>query len=146
VARWGDEVAPDGVVDRSQIARHAFGDPDERAWLEGFIWPRVGQRVAAFREQALAADPPPCAAIVETPLLFEAGLDGMYDATIAVIADEAVRSERAGARGHHGVDERAARQLPQAEKAARATFVVHNDGSIADLDAQLSDVLAKLTA
>jgi dephospho-CoA kinase len=144
VARWGADVAPGGVVDRSAVAKHAFAADGERAWLEGLIWPLVGARVAAFREEALAADPPPRAAVVETPLLFEAGLDGMYDATIAVIADEEVRAERAGARGHHAVDERTARQLPQDEKAARATHVVRNDGSIAALEAELSDVLGKL--
>ena len=73
--------------------------------------------------------PPPPAAVVETPLLFEAGMDGAYDATIAVVADEALRAARAQARGHEAVDERAARQLSQDEKAARATYVVRNDGS-----------------
>ena len=146
VERWGDEVAPDGVVDRSAVARFAFADDDERAWLEGFIWPRVGERVAAFREKAMSASPAPRAAVVETPLLFEAGLDGMYDATIAVVADEEVRAERAAARGHHGVDERNARQLTQDEKAARATYVVRNDGTISELDAQLSAILGKLNA
>jgi dephospho-CoA kinase len=144
VERWGPEVAPDGVVDRSAVARAAFSGDDERAWLEGFIWPRVGERVAAFRETAMSASPPPPAAVVETPLLFEAGLDGMYDATIAVVADEEIRAERAGARGHHGVGERNARQLTQDEKAARATYVVRNDGTISDLEAQLSDILGKL--
>lgn len=144
VERWGEEVAPDGVVDRSAVARFAFADDDERAWLEGFIWPRVGARVGAFREAAMSADPPAAAAVVETPLLFEAGLDGMYDATIAIVADEQVRAARAAARGHHGVDERNARQLTQDEKAARATYVVRNDGEISDLEAQLSEILAKL--
>jgi dephospho-CoA kinase len=82
--------------------------------------------------------------VVETPLLFEAGMEEAYDATIAVIADEDIRSARAAARGHHGVDERASRQLSQDEKAARATYVVRNDGSVADLEARLSEVLAKL--
>ena len=144
VERWGPDVAPDGVVDRSAIAKRAFADADERAWLEQQIWPRVGQRVMAFREEALASDPPPPAAVVETPLLFEAGMEQAYDATIAVVADEAVRSERAAARGHHGVDERAARQLPQHEKAQRATFVVENDGTVEELEAKLSEVLGKL--
>ena len=144
VDRWGDDVAPDGIVDRSAIARHAFADPDERAWLEQQIWPRVAQRVMAFREGAQTASPAPKAAVVETPLLFEAGMDGVYDATIAIVADEEVRAERAAARGHHGVDERAARQLPQHEKAQRATFVVHNDGTEAELEAKLSEVLGKL--
>jgi dephospho-CoA kinase len=101
--------------------------------------------VWAFREEQESADPAPKAAVVETPLLFEAGMDGIYDATIAVVADEAVRRERAAARGHEAVDERATRQLPQAEKAQRATFVVHNDGSETDLERTLSDVLAKLS-
>lgn len=144
VGRWGAEVAPDGVVDRSAVARKAFAADGERKWLEELIWPLVGARVASFREGALAAEPAPKAAVVETPLLFEAGLDGMYDATIAVVADEAVRNERAAARGHHGVDERNARQLPQDEKAQRATFVVRNDGTVEQLESQLSEVLGKL--
>jgi dephospho-CoA kinase len=145
VGRWGQEVAPDGVVDRSAVARHAFASDEERAWLEGLIWPKVAERVGAFREEALAADPPPRAAVVETPLLFEAGLDGIYDATIAIIADEEVRSERAGARGHQALDERTARQLPQEEKARRATYTVRNDGSVDELETELSEVLAKLS-
>ena len=82
--------------------------------------------------------------MVETPLLFEAGLDGIYDATIAVVADEDVRAERAGARGHEAVDERASRQLPQDEKARRATYVVRNDGTVDELETTLSEVLGKL--
>ncbi len=144
VARWGQDVAPDGAVDRSVIAARAFADPDERAWLEQQIWPRVAQRVVDFRAAAEAAGPDTPAAVVETPLLFEAGMEGAYDATIAVIADEAVRAQRAGARGHAAVDERAARQLTQQEKADRATYVVQNFGTVDDLRAALSSVLAKL--
>ena len=144
VARWGPEVAPDGVVDRAAIARHAFAEPAERAWLEGLLWPLVGARVIAFREEADSAEPPPVAAVVETPLLFEAGMDAAYDATIAVIADEQIRSGRAADRGHEAVDERAARQLTQDEKAARATYVVHNDGSVEDLQSDLTVILSRL--
>jgi dephospho-CoA kinase len=144
VDRWGDGVAPGGVVDRSAVARHAFASPEERAWLEGLLWPRVGERVVAFRAAQDDADPRPAAAVVETPLLFEAGMEGAYDATIAVIADEDLRRERAAARGHEAVDERSARQLTQDEKAQRASFVVRNDGSVTDLERELSSVLAKL--
>jgi dephospho-CoA kinase len=83
---------------------------------------------------------------VETPLLFEAGLEGGYDATIAVVADEDVRAARAAARGHHAVDERSARQLSQEEKAARATYVVANSGTIEQLELALAAVLDKLDA
>ncbi|MBS1870699.1 MAG: dephospho-CoA kinase [Actinobacteria bacterium] len=144
VARWGEEVAPDGVVERAAVAARAFADPAERAWLEGVLWPRVGARVLAFRERAQALDPPPPAAVVETPLLFEAGMEGAYDATIAIVAPEQVREERAGMRGHAAVAERTSRQLSQEEKAARATYAVVNDGSVGQLEARLSEVLAKL--
>jgi dephospho-CoA kinase len=144
VARWGAEVAPAGEVDRAAVARRAFAAPQERAWLEGLIWPLVAARVAAWREDAARRDPPPAAAVVETPLLFEAGMEGVYDVTIAVVADEGVRDERARARGHHGVDERSARQLSQEEKAQRATYVVANSGSVEELELALADVLEKL--
>ncbi len=144
VARFGPDVAPDGVVDRSAVAQRAFADPNDRKWLEEQIWPLVGARVAGWLEQARAATPAPRAAVVEVPLLFEAGLEGLYDATIAVISEEPVRAQRAAARGHAVVDERAARQLSQEEKARRATFVVRNDGTKEDLLRRLSEVLDKL--
>ncbi len=144
VARFGAEVAPAGVVDRAAVARRAFATSEDRAWLEGQVWPLVGARVAQWLEQARARQPAPPAAVVEVPLLFEAGLEQMYDATIAVIADESVRSQRASERGHALVDERAARQLSQEEKAQRATFVIVNDGSVEDLERKLSAVLGKL--
>jgi dephospho-CoA kinase len=132
------------VVDRSAVAARAFATPEDRAWLEGMIWPRVGERIAAFVAQARATDPPPRAIVVETPLLFEAGMESVYDATIAVIASEELRAERALGRGHAALDERNARQLTQAEKSERATHTVMNDGSPDDLETALSEVLVKL--
>jgi dephospho-CoA kinase len=141
VARWGDEVAPDGVVDRHAVARRAFATPEERAWLEDLIWPKVSERIGEWRAVESTRAP---VLVVEVPLLFEAGNEAAYDATIAVVADDEVRADRARARGHEAVDERTARQLPQHEKAERATFVVHNSGTLEELEEELSSVLAKL--
>ena len=145
VERWGPAVAPGGQVDRSAVAARAFAAPGEREWLERLLWPQVAERVASWLEQVRARRPAPRAAVVETPLLFEAGMDGAYDATIAVVAGEELRRERAAARGHAAVDERAARQLGQEEKARRATFVVRNDGTPQDLERELSSILDKLS-
>jgi dephospho-CoA kinase len=142
VARWGESVLADGRVDRSAVAKFAFASDEERHWLEQLLWPRVGERVGAWR----AAQKDAVALVVETPLLFEAGLEGNYDATIAIVADEAVRAQRAGARGHAAVDERTKRQLTQAEKAARATYAVENSGTLRELEQELSGVLEKLIA
>ena len=145
VERWGPEVAPDGVVDRAAVARHAFSSPADRAWLEQLLWPRVRERIARWRAEQAAREPAPPALVVEAPLLFESGSDTSYDVTIAIVADDRVRAGRAAARGHEAVDERAARQLSQQEKAQRATYAVENSGSIAELEAKLSSVLGKLT-
>ncbi len=142
--RLGPEVAPDGRLDRSLIAERVFGDDEARAWLEGELWPRVGQRVTDWKQEVEALDPAPPAAVVEVPLLFESQMEAAFDATIAVIADESLREERAGARGHAAVSERNGRQLSQAEKAERADFEVRNDGTLDELRHTLSQVLAKL--
>jgi dephospho-CoA kinase len=144
VERWGAEVAPGGVVDRAAIARRAFADEGERRWLESVLWPRVGETVATWIAQTRAKRPAPSAAVVEVPLLFEAGMEGLYDATIAVTAPEELRRERAAARGHELQGERVARQIAQEEKARRATFAVENDGDEEELERKLGEVLAKL--
>jgi dephospho-CoA kinase len=142
--RWGDDVLVDGRVSRPAVAKRAFASDEERTWLESQLWPRVGQRVMEF--VAEERDPLPRALVVEVPLLFESGLDRGYDSTIAVIADEEIRAQRAGSRGHEAVDERTKRQLTQEEKADRATYVVRNDGSLGELEEQLSVVLERLNA
>jgi len=144
IERWGEEVAPGGRVDRGAVAKHAFAGDDERGFLEGLLWPRVGRRIAEWREAESAREPTPRALVIEVPLLFESGMNHGFDATIAVVADEEVRRERAAARGHESVDERTARQLSQEEKARRATFAVANSGTLGQLESRLSDVLAKL--
>ena len=144
VERWGPKVAPGGAVDRAAVAERAFATPEERTWLESILWPRVRVRVAQWREELERREPRPAAAVVEVPLLFEAGLEDAYDATIAVTAPESLRAQRAGARGHAALEERSARQLGQEEKARRATYEVVNSGSIADLERTLSAILVKL--
>ena len=143
--RLGDSVvAMDGSIDRSAVAARVFDNSEDRAWLEGMLWPRVGARIAQWKSECDSRQPPPAAAIVEVPLLFEAGMEGVFDKTIAVVAEEDLRAKRAEARGHTAVAERSARQLSQDEKAARADFAVRNDGSREELKAELSRILATI--
>jgi dephospho-CoA kinase len=148
VARWGPELAPGGVVDRTAIAERAFANEEDRVWLERLLWPLVGERISAWLREVRAGSvngrAAARAAVVEAPLLFEAGMEKLCDATIAVVATEQLRRARAAGREHALIDERVARQLSQEEKARRATFVVHNDGTEEDLERALSEVLEKL--
>jgi dephospho-CoA kinase len=142
--RFGPAVAPAGTVDRAALAEQAFARPEERSWLEEVLWPRVGARIAQWREELERLSPPPRVAVVEVPLLFESGMERAFDATIAIVADEQVRRDRASARDHRSLDERTARQLSQEEKAARAAYVVANNGTVEQLERALSSVLENL--
>jgi dephospho-CoA kinase len=141
-ARWGEEVAPPGEpTDRGRIGGIVFADPTELAWLESTIHPAVSAATAAW----IAGLPAETEfAVIEVPLLFEGGREKVFDTTVSIVAAEDVRRERAAARGHALVDAREARQLTQEEKADRADHVVVNDGSVDDLEAALSALLAKL--
>jgi dephospho-CoA kinase len=101
----------------------------------------VGRELDAWRRQL---DPGIELAVVEVPLLFEAGMGDAFDVTVAVVADDELRRRRSEARGGTLFDERSGRQLTQDEKAAQADHVIRNDGSLEDLERELSDLAAKL--
>jgi len=141
VERWGPEVAPEGKIERGKIGEIVFADPEQLTWLEAQIHPLVQRRTA---EWLLSLPDDTEVAVVEVPLLFEAGGEVAFDTTVAIVTADQVRRERAAARGHALVDEREARQLTQAEKAERAEHAIPNDGSVEELEQRLSALLEKL--
>jgi dephospho-CoA kinase len=141
VERWGPEVEAGGSVDRGRIGEIVFEDPGELSWLESQVHPLVGERIGAWLE---SLPPETRFAVVEVPLLFEAGMEGAFDVTVSISSSEDVRRPRAEARGHRLVPEREARQLPQEEKASRADHVVLNDGTVSELEDRLSELLDRL--
>jgi dephospho-CoA kinase len=143
VERWGADVAPSGAVDREKVGALVFGRPGELAWLESVIHPRVAAKIVDWRTN-LPDDAR--LAVIEVPLLFEAGMDGMFDAVVSVIAPDEVRAQRIAERGIGAAAEESGRQLSQDEKAKRSTHVVVNDGSIEHLEERLREVLRELTA
>jgi dephospho-CoA kinase len=144
--RWGKRVIVDGRVDREAVAEIVFDQADELAWLEGVLFPRVGERITAWRADLERVPDGPDVAVVEVPLLFEAGIEGAFDTTVAVVAGEEERRRRADERGHLGLEGRAARQLSEEEKASQADHVIRNDGTLADLERGIGELLEKLKA
>jgi dephospho-CoA kinase len=141
VERWGDQIAPQGSVDRARVADRVFADRDELAWLESITHPRVGAHVLAWR-QGLGDEVE--VAVVEVPLLFEAAMEDAFDATVAVVAGDSIREGRLGERGQPGLAGREGRQLGQEEKARRADHVLHNDGTLEQLEEQVRALLERL--
>jgi dephospho-CoA kinase len=148
VDRWGSAVMSGDSVDRSQIAAHVFSSPQEREWLEALLWPKVREQMASWRQSLLASATPPRLMVVEVPLLFESGIDKEFDATVVVTAKDDLRLHRAEKLKGAGVAallQREAHQLSQAEKAARATYVLDNSGTVDELRLKIED-LTKLLA
>jgi dephospho-CoA kinase len=141
VEHWGDEVAPGGEVDRERIAAIVFEDPDQLKWLESQLHPRVGAHVLEWRQALPEAVE---LAVVEVPLLFEAAMEGAFDATVAVVADDQVRDRRLRERGQGGLAGREERQLSQAEKEERADHAIRNDGTLEELEAEARRVMEAL--
>jgi dephospho-CoA kinase len=124
-----------GTTDRRRIGEVVFADPDQLAWLEGLLHPRV-RRVT---EEWLAGQDGPVA-VVEIPLLYETGGDKRFDQVVVITAPADVREARTGRAG----DRRSNRLIPDDEKVARADFAYVNDGSLDDLDAFVGRVLEQL--
>ena len=143
VKRWGEEVLLDGGIDRGRVGAIVFERPAELAWLEAVLHPLVGERVARWRH-SLPDDTP--LAVVEVPLLFETGMESGFDVTVCVVAPDPTRSTRSRERGTALLEPRDGRQLSQDEKAQRATHVIANDGSLAELEARIANLVPQLIA
>ncbi|NDY43151.1 dephospho-CoA kinase [Dissulfurirhabdus thermomarina] len=148
VRAFGEEVlAPDGSLDRNRLRRLVLDDPGARSRLEAIVHPEVRDRLER-RLEALAARGHRVA-VVEVPLLYEAGWEDRFDGVIAVTAPDDVREARLARR--HRIPPGEARrwlraQMPQEEKARRADLVVRNHGDAADLARQARHLAAALKA
>ena len=142
VGWWGDGILDDaGRIDRSAVARIAFGDPDERHRLERLTHPRIESGRKAIFDSAPADAP---ALVIDAPLLLEAGLETECDAVIFIDASRETRAGRVART--RGWDEGELRrredsQLPLDVKRARADYVVENDGELSGLTDRVRRVL-----
>ena len=140
-------VTVDGAVDRARLSVRLLDQPAELARLEAIVHPIIAQRRAAFLDQARADGAP--VAVLDIPLLFEVGADLEVDAVAVVSAPLEVQRERTLARpgmSAEKLDLILARQVPDAEKRARADFVIDTASGIEPAREQVRAVLDQLTA
>ena len=134
-----------GVVDRALLGALVLDDPTALTRLEAIVHPLV----AASRDAFLAEAEKKGARLVvlDVPLLFETGLDRKVDAVVLVTAPEAVQKERVSRRPGMTPERLAvilARQRPDAEKRARAHFIVDTGGEFAATARQVRAILRAL--
>lgn len=124
-------VSVDGAIDRDKLSRQLIGHPQRLRQLEAIVHPLVRTRIRSFLSEAAARGE--TMAVVDIPLLFENGVDWGLDAIIVTVVDEAEQRRRALARPGMTVeklDAILARQLPQAEKVKRATYIIDTSDTI----------------
>lgn len=136
VERFGREiVTADGTLDRAAIARRVFADPAVRAEVEAIAHPII--RRAAEERLRAARDENKRAAVLDVPLLFEAGWDALADETwvVALPREEQLVRLLARDKAMDAGEARAriAAQMPLAEKCARADVVIDNSGTVEEI-------------
>lgn len=146
-ARFGPGVlAPDGSMDRRRLGSIVFEDPAARRFLNRLIHPLVLKEQARLLKK-LEKDRPGAIFICEAALVFEAGLEKAYDRVIAVRCRRELQVARI--RERQGLSRREAlarirSQLPQAEKARRADYVIDTSGTMAETVEQVERLYAGL--
>ncbi|MEP6782884.1 MAG: dephospho-CoA kinase [Acidobacteriota bacterium] len=144
--RFGpDAVRRDGSMDRVRVAQIVFKDKRARLDLEAIIHPAVVKAVNDFFA-ALPKKTP--FAVADIPLLYETGRDKDFDAVIVVSCPRAVQLQRLMERSRlsrEDAERRLAAQLPIEKKVAKATYIIKNEGTIDELNAQVDALIASLT-
>jgi len=140
--RWGEEIfGPDGHIDRSALAKIVFAPPPdgpaERRYLEGLTHPAIGQVLMdqARRLEAEGVE----AAVLDAPVLLEAGWGGLCDRLIFVDAPRQSRLERVLERGWSEEDFTAREAVQESLdlKLSRADATIDNRGSAEQTFAQV---------
>lgn len=134
-----------GRVDRDKLAKKVLGDSAAIKKLETIIHPLVGRAEARFLDEAARKDA--AVVVLDIPLLFETGADRRCDAVVVVSAPADVQRVRAFERP--GMTEEKfqailAKQMPDAEKRARADFVVDTSKGFDAARAQVREILGRI--
>jgi len=132
-----------GQLDRDRLAEIVLADRNELAALEAIVHPAV----QAARERFLADHAEAAVVLFEIPLLFETGGEQAFDKVIVVSAPAEIQRERVLSRAgmtEQKLDAILGRQLPDADKRARADFVVDTGTDLSTTERQVRDILACL--
>ncbi|MDO8805070.1 MAG: dephospho-CoA kinase [Elusimicrobiota bacterium] len=129
-----DKILTNGLLDKKKLAAEVFGSPAKRKWLEGLLHPQILGRIHSLITKSRKK-----IAVVEAPLLFEAGLAECFSFTVCLAAPDKILEARALSRGWSRAQYRGRvkAQLPAAEKYDRADIVLENAGAPRELAAKI---------
>lgn len=148
VARFGGGVLRrDGSLDREALARLVFKDEEARRALEAIVHPVVYAAITRWFESLDKAGDSVAAAIADIPLLYETGRERDFDCVIATTCRPEQQLERLMERSGLTEPEAQSRldsQMPAADKARKAAYVIDTSGTFPETNLQVLDVWEKL--
>lgn len=143
--RFGpDAVRRDGTMDRIRVAQIIFKDKRARLDLEAIIHPAVIKAINDFFNALPKRTP---FAVADIPLVYESGRDKDFDAIIVVSCPREMQLQRLMERNKmskEDAEKRLAAQLPIDQKVKKATYVIKNDGTFEQTNAQVDALIAAL--
>jgi dephospho-CoA kinase len=144
---FGGGVLEEERIHRPALAQVVFNDAAELFWLESLLHPHVKRLIDDWAREQETRRPRPPLLVAEVPLLFETDMVDAFDYILLVTAPEAARRKRLSAKVTSSeFGRRAARQLPEADKAARSDFAVENVGGREGLKRYVGEVYATILA
>jgi dephospho-CoA kinase len=145
VEAFGEDVLdPAGALDRSALAAIVFADENKRRTLESIVHPEVFRLLGEVVDRYRGSD---AVVVFDAPLIVETGFDRASDLLVVVSSSvEAQVARVARTRGMSEEDARAriASQASPAERDKRADIVVHNDGTLDDLERRVASLWEEL--
>ncbi len=143
---FGEEIVDEsGKIDRRQLGRKAFSDRGSYERLNEIVQPALSSALSKEVEENSRGGERIIA--VEAAVLFEWGDKDAYDAVVVVDSDEEVRIQRVLRQGRLNRDEierRISFQLPSDVKRSMADYVIHNHGTLADLEHEAESLWREL--
>lgn len=138
-------VVTDGRVDRAKLSAVLAAEPSRFKELEAIIHPLVRQREQEFLQRHRALETP--IVVLDIPLLYETGGEGRVDAVVVVSADAAIQRERVLKRPGmtpEKFDLILSRQMPDAQKRAKADYIIDTGEGLDSARAQVAALVDRL--
>lgn len=145
--RFGpDAVRRDGTMDRVRVGQIVFKDKRARLDLEAIIHPAVQKAIDEFFDNLPKRTP---FAVADVPLLFETGRDKQFHSIVVVACPREMQLQRLMERNKlskEDAERRLNAQLPIDQKVKKGTYVIRTDGTFGETDAQVAELIKKLSA
>lgn len=137
------DIFTEKKISREKLGKLIFSNPDLKKQLENILYPKVKAKISEFfnsynTEKVL---------FVAIPLLFEAGMENLFDKILFIYCDDEIREKRLIARNNYTSEYAKIRmnsQNSQDEKLKKSDYVIYNNSSLEELENQTNIVLDKI--